>query len=90
MIGSILCASSLLISLLPGVWSSPKVSGTRPPPCAAFTLTMIDNHRAVLFGGDHRGVTTNDVYIIDLTRMVSGVQDLREGGQLMISYSWDK
>ena len=41
---------------------------------------MIDNHRAALFGGLHRGVETNDVHIIDLTRMVSGVQDLREGG----------
>ena len=58
--------------LSPGVWSSPAVSGTRPPPCAAFSLTMVDDHHAVMFGGRHHtGQRRNDVYTLDLARMVS-------------------
>lgn len=59
---------------LSGKWSSPTVGGTRPPPCSYFTLTMIDDHHAVLFGGYQfgRGMT-NDAYILDLIRMVSCV-----------------
>ena len=57
-----------------GTWSSPKVSGTRPPPCSAFSFTMIDDHHAVLFGGvqfDGGKKWTNDTYILDLKIMVS-------------------
>ena len=33
---------------------------------------MIDDHRAVLFGGEYPGYRkSNDVYILDLRRMVS-------------------
>ena len=52
-----------------GVWFSPRVSGTRPPPCSTFTLTSIDNHRAVLFGGNQSqkssGVLSSDLYLIN-------------------------
>ena len=54
-----------------GLWSSPLLRGSRPPPCAAFTLTSIDRHRAVLFAGkqpEHGRV--NDLYIIDFDIMV--------------------
>lgn len=62
------CERCVLFSVTPvGVWSSPAVTGTRPPPSAGFSLTMIDDCHAVLFGGGG----TKDVYIIDLTRMVS-------------------
>ena len=54
-----------------GTWSSPNVSGTRPPPCAAFSFTMIDGHHAVLFGGYQTGIgKSNDAFILDLTTMV--------------------
>ena len=54
-----------------GTWSSPIVSGTRPPPCSDFSFTMMDDNHAVLFGGYHSGKRkSNDVYIIDLTTMV--------------------
>ena len=53
-------------STLTGTWSSPTLRGTRPPPCSSSSLTMIDDHRAVLFGGR----STKDVYILDLTGMV--------------------
>ena len=59
-------------STLTGTWSSPKVRGTRPPPCSDFSLTMIDDHCAVLFGGlqppGPRAI--KEVYILDLTGMV--------------------
>ena len=56
---------------LPGIWSSPVISGTRPPPCSAFSFTMVDDYRVVLFGGNQGPKETNDVYILDLTRMAS-------------------
>ena len=52
-----------------GTWSSITCTGTRPPPCAAFSLTMIDNHRAALFGGTQAGCI-NDAYTLDLATMV--------------------
>ena len=54
-----------------GVWSCPATTGERPPPCAEFTFTAIDDRRAVLFGG-HIGDQgrMNDGYIIDLLTMV--------------------
>ena len=62
-------------STLSGTWSSPKVSGTRPPPCSDFSLTMMDDHHVVLFGGmQSRGRRSSDVYILDLMRMVSCVE----------------
>ena len=52
-------------------WSCPVTTGERPPPCAAFTFTAIDDMRAVVFGGynEERG-RMNDVYIILLSSMV--------------------
>ena len=53
------------------MWSSPEITGERPPPGNSFSLTSIDNRRAVLFGGwsGEQGMV-NDVYIIDLLKMV--------------------
>ena len=54
-----------------GVWSCPATTGERPPPCAAFTFTAVDDRRAVLFGGVNGDQgCMNDVYIIDLLTMV--------------------
>jgi hypothetical protein len=64
-----------LITLFPyflsETWSAPTVSGTIPPPCSFFSLTMINNHQAVLFGGFQGGVPSSDVYVLDLAQMVS-------------------
>ena len=35
---------------VPGLWSSPSNSGSRPPPCSDFSLTMTDEDQAVMFG----------------------------------------
>ena len=58
--------------MLLGKWSSPQTTGKRPPPCSTFSFTMVDDHRAVLFGGFQGGKgRTKDVYILDLRSMVS-------------------
>ena len=59
-----------MFSLAAGKWTSPPTSGERPLPCAHFSLTMIDNRRAVLFGGREEKRRTNNVYILNLQSMV--------------------
>ena len=67
MISSISTVSHFL-----GSWSSPSVKGSRPPPCSGFSLTMIDEERAVMFGGwDHTFKYFNDVYVLHMSTMVS-------------------
>ena len=53
-------------------WLSPLIKGTRPPPCADFTLNSIHGHKAVLFGGYQPGGSRDELYIIefDLPGMV--------------------
>ena len=53
-------------------WSSPTISGTRPPPGAAFTLTSIDEYRALMFGGMEGEYLwrVSDLYLIDFQTMV--------------------
>ena len=59
-------------SSLSGTWSTPKVSGQIPPPCAYFSFTKIDHHRVLLYGGERYGQKgLSDLYILDLTAMVS-------------------
>ena len=54
-----------------GEWSFPSVTGTKPIPCSSSSLTMIDDHHAVLFGGNQpQDKKTNDVYILNLENMV--------------------
>ena len=51
------------------------MTGTRPPPCNHFSFTMVDESHAVLFGGfQSDSGRTNDVYMLDLSRMVSCVE----------------
>ena len=54
-----------------GSWSSPSVKGSRPPTCAGFSLTMIDEERAVMFGGKDRRDYLNDAYVLHMSTMVS-------------------
>ena len=63
--------SSLHAHMHTGTWSSPPVSGTRPPPCSYFSLTKTDDYHLVMFGGKQGDVRTNDVYVLDFIRMVS-------------------
>ena len=47
-------------------WISGNVSGDRPPPCSYYTLTLVDTGRAVMFGGNTKTGSVNDVYIMTL------------------------
>ena len=53
-----------------GEWSSPRVTGQRPPPCSDCTLTPVGERRAALFGGDifGPGAYSDDLLIAELTR----------------------
>ena len=57
-------------SSMPGVWISPEMTGTRPPPCAAFTLTKVDPHRVVLFGGKQKSERVNQLHILNMENWV--------------------
>ena len=52
-----------------GKWSSPRVTGQPPLPCADFTLTPVGERRAALFGG-HIGQRTgsDDLLLVELTK----------------------
>lgn len=54
----------------PGLWSS-TLTGSRPPPSSYFTLTSINKHQAMYFGGDQHGRgVVSDLYFIDFDKMV--------------------
>ena len=55
-----------------GQWSTPTISGQRPPPTDAFTLNKLPNNdkRGIMFGGGNGTTDThyNDIYVIELTK----------------------
>ena len=51
-----------------GQWIIPEISGECPPPCSSFTLTLLPNNRALLFGGDTPSGPVNTVYIAHCTK----------------------
>ena len=67
----IVISSIYTVSLSLVSWSSPSVKGSRPLPCDGFSLTMIDEERAVMFGGNDSNVYFNDVYNLHMSTMVS-------------------
>ena len=61
------CVCMCVILLILGKWTSPTVTGDRPPPISAFTLTSLTNTTAILFGGNFGDRRCNDVYIFQFT-----------------------
>ena len=58
----------ILFLLFLGEWTSPTVTGDRPPPIDSFTLTSITNTTAILFGGDiGDDEYSNEVYVFEFT-----------------------
>ena len=52
----------------PGEWSSPSIIGHPPHPCDSFTLTLVGERRAALFGGmSGSGSYSDDLLIVDLS-----------------------
>ena len=52
-----------------GEWSSPNITGQPPPPCDSFTLTLVGERKAALFGGSGElGSVSDDLLIVELSR----------------------
>ena len=51
-----------------GEWSSPNITGQPLPPCSHFTLTPVGERRAALFGGYYGVASSDDLFIVDLSR----------------------
>ncbi|XP_003390917.2 PREDICTED: kelch domain-containing protein 4-like isoform X2 [Amphimedon queenslandica] len=62
------CNEVHMYRLKTGEWTSPTVTGHRPPPINSFTLISITNTTAILFGG-YTGSDgwSNDVYVFEFT-----------------------
>ena len=55
-----------------GQWLSPSMKGVRHPACDFFSLTMIDEDQAVMFGGlTSSAVKSSDARVLHLPTMVS-------------------
>ena len=72
--------------LFAGTWSSPPTSGTRPPPCSSFSFTAVNNHQAVLFGGNQRGHRIKDCFLIDFESMVCSKKRIIQLSNVKIHY----
>ena len=64
----------MFLSTVTGEWSSPAVTGTKPPPLTDFSFTKVDSRRAVVYGG-YTGVEANggrsgDAYVLELDKWV--------------------
>ena len=53
-----------------GLWSSPVVTGTTPPPCKDFSFLKVRNSTVVLFGGFNMKRYSDQLYTLDLNNMV--------------------
>ena len=67
---SAVIVQELIISCYPaGEWSSPNITGQPPPPFSGFTLTLVGERRAALFGGRSGSrAYSDDLLIVELSR----------------------
>ena len=64
----------MFFSTVTGEWSSPVVTGTKPPPLASFSFTKVDTRRAVVYGGVTDGGAVNgDAYVLELDKWVCAI-----------------
>ena len=54
-----------LYSVLESKWINQETKGIKPPPCAAFSFTRIDQSRILLFGGRQRLNRMNEIHILN-------------------------
>ena len=52
--------------LLLGQWIIPEITGQCMPPNANFVMETVNNTRAIIFGGNVEGTTSNTLYILDI------------------------
>ena len=60
----------MFLSTVTGEWSSPAVTGTKPPPLSMFSFTKVDSRRAVVYGGWTGGGRSGDAYVLELDKWV--------------------
>uniref|UniRef100_A0A1X7UDP5 Uncharacterized protein n=1 Tax=Amphimedon queenslandica TaxID=400682 RepID=A0A1X7UDP5_AMPQE len=80
------CNEVHMYRLKTGEWTSPTVTGDRPPPIRTFTLTSITNTTAILFGGDI-GRYSNDIYVLEFTDTSVKCKEFSNPG---VSVLWPK
>lgn len=54
-------------------WTCQPTTGETPPPLVSHTFTMIDDHRAAVFGGSSDGSVANrlnETYVLDMEKWV--------------------
>ncbi|XP_019859495.1 PREDICTED: kelch domain-containing protein 4-like [Amphimedon queenslandica] len=74
------CNEIHLYKISSGEWISPTITGDRPPPISAFTLTSITNNSAILFGGYTADGTSDKLYIIEFSRMSVDISEISNPG----------
>ena len=64
---------SLTVFFYLDTWIRPNITGSPSPACHHCSLTRVDNHRAVMFGGlgKDNELIPPDVYILDMLHWVS-------------------
>ena len=65
--------SCILLSTVTGVWSSPAVTGTKPPPLSRFSFTKVGSMRAVVYGGMTGRGPSGDVHVLELDKWVCAI-----------------
>ena len=65
----------MFLSTLTGEWSSPAVTGTKPPPLLNSSFTKVDNRRAVVYGGVTDVRISGDAYELELDKWVRAICD---------------
>ena len=63
----------MFLSTATGEWSSPAVTGTKPPPFSRFSFTKVDSSRAVVYGGRTDRGLKSDAYVLELDKWVRGI-----------------
>ena len=62
----------MFLSTVTGEWSSPAVTGTKPPPLSGFSFSKVDSRRAVVYGG-FTGEPSGDAYVLELDKWVCAI-----------------
>ena len=63
----------MFLSTVTGEWSSPAVTGTKPPRLVGFSFTKVDSRRAVVYGGRTDGGPSGDAYVLELDKWVRAI-----------------
>ena len=69
-VGVLRYSNEPLLNIL-GLWSSPSMKGSRPPPCSGFFLTVTGEDQAVMLGGLTSLDESFEAHILHLPTMVS-------------------